>query len=289
MDIQALQAFIAVAERQSFSKGAEQLFITQSAISKRISTLESQLDTALFDRIARQVTLTEAGRALLPRAKALLIDLEDTRREIKNLSGAVSGTLSLAASHHISLHRLPLLLKEYSQMYPKVKLDLRFEESEVGYSGVLQGDIELAIITLSPQPNENIHSVPIWRDRMQFVVSPEHPLAHTENITLESLTQYSAILPSTSTFTRQLLEQRFQDEALSLDVSMSTNNLDTIRMMVSIGLGWSLLPESLIGDDLTILSPNEPPIFRELGVIHHRNRSLSNAARQLLDMLGTLT
>ncbi len=288
MDTHTLQAFVAVAQSQSFSKAAEQLFLTQSAISKRIAQLEEQLNSRLFDRISRQVSLTESGKALLPRAQAILLELDDARRAISNLSGEVTGTLSLAASHHISLHRLPPLLRQFSREYPKVKLDLRFEESEVAYEGVLRGDLELALITLAPVPDRNIQCETIWTDRLQYTVARDHPLAQQRSVTLAELTHYPAILPGANTFTRQLVESLFARNALDLNVSMSTNYLDTVRMMVSIGLGWSLLPETLIGSDLRTLPVASERVERQLGFIYHRDRTLSNAARNLVELLRAL-
>lgn len=107
MDLANLSAFIAIAETGSFSGAGERLHLTQPAISKRIAGLEQQLDVRLFDRLGREVTLTEAGRALLPRAYQILNVLDDTRRALTNLTGEVSGRLTLATSHHIGLHRLP--------------------------------------------------------------------------------------------------------------------------------------------------------------------------------------
>ncbi len=285
MDTSALQAFISVARLASFSKAADQLYLTQSAISKRIALLEQQLDCRLFDRIGRTVSLTEAGQTLLPRAMQVLVELDDARRALDNLSGNVTGTLSLATSHHISLHRLPPLLQQFTETYPEVKLDLHFAESEVAYEGVLKGELELALITLSPDPDSNIHSELIWEDQLNYVVSPTHPLSQATELQLAELTAYPAILPSSNTFTRQLVEALFAEHKLKLDVSMSTNYLDTIRMMVSIGLGWSLLPESLITPDLRVLPVNATPVMRPLGAIVHRNRTLSNAANKLLEIL----
>ncbi|WP_299177000.1 LysR family transcriptional regulator [uncultured Neptuniibacter sp.] len=287
MDTNTLQAFLAVAEQQSFSKAADHLYLTQSAISKRIALLEEQLDSKLFDRIGRTVSMTEAGAELLPRARDILLQLDDAKRAISNLAaGDITGKLSLAASHHISLHRLPPLLKHFNEACPKVELDLQFAESEVAYEGVLKGDLELALITLSPEPDPSIRSEVIWDDLLQYVVSADHPLAHSKQINLEQLTKVNAILPGSNTFTRTLVEQLFKQHNLELNVSMSTNYLDTIRMMVSIGLGWSLLPKSLVGDDLRVLDViDSEPVHRNLGIIFHRNRTQSNAANYLLKIL----
>jgi DNA-binding transcriptional LysR family regulator len=279
---------VAVAQTGSFSQAASQLFLTQSAVSKRISLLEAQLATRLFDRIGRHISLTETGRALLPRANRVLLELDDARRMIGNLSGEVQGPLSLAASHHISLHRLPPILKAYRQRYPAVTLELKFDESERAFEDILKGDLELALITLSPHPHTSIRSETIWQDPLHSVVATDHPLASRGPLSLQQLTHYSAILPGSSTFTRQLVADQFEQLGLALHVGMSTNYLDTIRMMVSIGLGWSLLPESLIDDGLQVLDIGSAPIVRQLGYIYHRDRTLSNAARQFVEMLHEL-
>ncbi|WP_028468953.1 LysR family transcriptional regulator [Neptunomonas japonica] len=286
MDTNTLSAFIAVAESHSFSLAAQQLFITQSAVSKRIATLEEQLNQKLFDRIGRKVTLTEAGRELLPKAKTIVNAIKDAGRAMGNLSGIVKGPLSLAASHHISLHRLPPILRRFTKEYPEVQLSLRFDESEIAYNGVLHGDLELALITLAPKPDPAIHSQSIWVDQLKYVVAQDHPLARQKTVSLKELTHYPAILPGASTFTQQIVAEQFQKKSLNLNVAISTNYLDTIRMMVSIGLGWSLLPETMIDKSLTVLETGSEPIKRHLGYIHHRDRTLSNAASKLVDMLS---
>ena len=116
LDIQALTAFIAVADTGSFSAAADRLFLTQPAVSKRIALLESQLNTQVFDRIRKKVFLTEAGRALLPRAHAILQSLKDAQQAVSDLGGDISGKLAIAFSHHIGLHRLPPYLKRYSNV-----------------------------------------------------------------------------------------------------------------------------------------------------------------------------
>ncbi len=153
MDIASLQAFIAVAEHQSFSRAAEHLYLTQPAVSKRIAQLEVDLGVALFDRIGRRISLTQAGQALLPRARRLLNDAREIRRTLADLSGEISGRLLMGTSHHIGLHRLPGPLKHFTHSYPDVELDIRFMDSEAACHAVEIGDLELAIATLPPGPN----------------------------------------------------------------------------------------------------------------------------------------
>lgn len=285
LDTATLQAFLKVAQLGSFSQAAEALFITQSAVSKRILHLEEQLGVKVFDRIGRRVSLTQAGQILLPQATKILHAFEDASRSLQNLSGQVSGRLSLSASHHISLHRLPPILKQYAQKFPQVELDLRFDASEVAYEGILQGEKELALITLATDRDPRLFAEPIWTDRLHYAVSRDHPLAQRDNVTLEDLITYPAILPRVNTFTHQLVINHLQQQQLTPHLGISTNALDTIAMMVQIGLGWSALPETMLNDKLVCPLAGIEPIQRPLGVIYHRDRTLSNAARELLELL----
>ena len=288
MDTQSLQAFIAVADTTSFSLAGEQLHLTQPAISKRIATLEHQTGAKLFDRINRRVSLTEAGRLLLPRARQILQLVEDSRRTLSNLSGSVEGSLTLATSHHVGLHRLPPVLKAFTQRYPDVDLDLRFLDSEQAYHGVVAGEIELAVVTLSPRPNPQVESVPVWIDRLRFVAAPDHSLAARGELALSTLVGYPAVLPGPLTFTRDIVVGSFSRAGLNIDVALSTNYLETLKMMAGIGLGWSVLPESMVDDDIAVLPVAHPPIERRLGYLVHKQRTLSNAGRAMIAELDAL-
>lgn len=285
MDTQHLQAFIAIAETGSFSAAAERLHLTQPAVSKRIAILEEQLHNSLFDRIGRQISLTQAGHSLLPRARSILQEVAAAQRAIADLRGEVRGKLSLATSHHIGLHRLPRYLRDFSQLYPEVKLDLHFLDSEQAYQEILHGRFDLAVITLAQEEDSRVAADMIWQDQLRFVTAKDHPLAQGDNLTLADLTPFQAIMPDTNTYTTRLIKDLFDRQRQTLDITMVTNHLDTIKMMVAIGLGWGVLPESMIDAELQILRVSHPPLTRPLGCIYHRQRSLNNAARAFLDLL----
>lgn len=287
MNLEGLTAFLAVAESGSFTEAGERLFLTQPAISKRIAHLEASLGMALFDRIGREVRLTQAGDALLPRARAILLTLEDTRRALNNLSGGIDGRLSFGTSHHIGLHRLPPLLREYSTRFPKVQLDIRFIDSEEAWEQVLHGNIELGVVTLPPAPDRDspLRAERIWNDPLAVVAASEHPLAGLRSVTLRALSQHAAILPGENTFTRRIVNAAFAARGLATPGGINTNYLETIRMMVAVGLGWSVLPASMVDEQVVALTVSELRIRRELGVVYHPGRTLSNAARAMLAML----
>lgn len=290
MDTQLLQAFASVAEGGSFSIAAEQLHLTQPAVSKRIALLESQLDCRLFDRVGRQITLTEAGRALLPHAQAVLQEIRSAKRHIQDLRGGVTGVLTMGISHHLGLHRLPPILKKFTHDYPDVRLDIDFLDSEEAYERVLLGEVEMGVITLAPETKPSLDQIALWRDELVITVAPDHPLARAKKLSLRDLSEHRAILPGLNTYTGRIIKQLFDEQRLPLDIAMSTNYLETLKMMVAIGLGWSVLPKTLVDKSLRGLTIkdnvfNGHALSRNLGVVIHRDRSLSNAASALLTLL----
>lgn len=287
MDTQSLKAFLAVAESQSFSQAAMDLFITQSAVSKRIQLLESQLNTPLFHRHNRTVSLTHAGHTLLPKAQAILDMLYDSEQEIINLQNHVSGQLNIATSHHIGLHRLPKTLRTFVKQFPKAELNLNFMVSEVAQQAVKARQVEMALITLDhrKKPPADTTSELLWTDTMVCVCSPNHSLAKVEKMTLQELAKHPAILPEPDTITFQLVADIFKQQQLNLTTPMPTNYLETIKMLVSVGMGWTVLPANMIDSSLHPLVWPGPTIERQLGVIYLKQRTLSNAATALIQLL----
>lgn len=285
MDRQSLRAFLEVAESGSFSLAAEKLNITQPAVSKRVAALEHHLDTPLFDRVGRQITLTEAGRALLPQAEGIIRSILEAELSVRDLSGSVSGKLALATSHHIGLHKLPAVLRRFTRKYPDVVLDIDFLDSERAYDLMMRGKIELSVVTLNPNMDPIFCAKSIWPDPLHLALSIDHPLNISTAFSLPELSNYPAILPGLNTYTGQIVSNLFEQHGLNLNISMSTNYLETIKMMVSIGLGWSILPAGMLTAPIQSISLGEPALLRDLGYVYLRKRSLSNAATAFINEL----
>lgn len=286
MDADALAAFLEIADAGSFSAAAGRLHLSQPAISKRIAALESRLDSRLFDRIGRRVLLTEAGRTLLPYARRVREDLEDGRRALSHLSAQVQGRLTIGTSHHIGLHRLPPVLKAYAHDHPEVDLDIQFMDSEVACQAVLAGKLELGIVTLPTEPLPGLQAELIWDDPLAVVVSPEHPLARRKRVSLAELAGHPAVLPDEATYTHRIIKAELARHGVQPRVRLATNYLETLKMLVGIGLGWSVLPRSML--DATV-RPLRIPGFapkRSLGAVWHRKRTLSAPAQRLLAQLA---
>lgn len=284
MDLQNIRAFLMVAETRSFSRAAEKLFITQPAISKRISTLEFALDCQLFDRLGKNIQLTQAGEALIPGYKRILAEIDESERIISNLRTEVRGHLRFGTSHHIGLHRLPPVLRQYTKHYPDVELDIRFMDSEQAAALILKGDIELALITLPDTIEKPLTTLQVWSDPMECVVASDHTLAGHKTVSRKQLAEHGVLIQAHGTHTRDII-----DKALKLDshfkIVMESNYLETIKAMIQNSLGWGVLPESMIDSSLHRLQVRGMTMQRHLGILLHASRTLSSSANALIETL----
>ena len=252
--------------------------------------MESQLACPLFDRIGRDVYLTEAGELLRQRARAVIDELRDIQTSVSQLNNRDIRQLSMASSHHIGLHYLGPLLKAFVDQNPLAELDLRFMESELAIASLLKREVELVFTTIPSPLNKLLNARVIWRDQLKFVVAPDHPLARRQGtVRLNELTQTTAILPDPQTTTYQIIEQTFQRHHIPLKRVLNVNYLETIRALVANGLGWSLLPATMVDDSLAILTVDKVELTRNLGIIWHRQRTVSRAAEVFMTLLAQAT
>lgn len=292
MDIPSIETFLSVAKKQSFSLTAESMHLTQPAISKRIASLETELNCKLFDRIKKKIILTEAGLLFLPRAQNIIDELKAGKNSLAEMGGIISGDLSMVTSHHIGLHYLPPVLKQYVSEFPQVNLNLDFMNSEAACLAVENADIELAVITLPIEPAQCLNTTKVWSDPMSIAVHNNHPILENtkepnqlSSEELELLRLYPAILPEIETYTRELLDEYLLKFNIVPQVTLSNNYLETIKMMVSVGLGWSVLPETLIDNTLTTIKTPGYVTGRSLGIVTHHSRTLSPAAEKMVNLI----
>ena len=285
MNLAAFEAFVKVMETGSISLAADQLFITQPAVTKRIHSLEEYFGVKLFESAGRGVQATHAAHSLLPKVKNWLNELGDIHHTLSHQQGQVQGKLKVGTSHHIGLHHLPSHLTTYVQDFPNVTLDVHFVDSEQAHEQVIAGDLELAFLTLPPVGDERLNYVTIWNDPLVFVAAPFHPLAQRKNLKLEDLLAYASLLPSSQTYTTQITLAEFEKQGVKPKVTMSNNPLESIRMLVSIGLGWSVLPKTLVNQELQQLDINLE-MSRQLGMVWHPGRTQSKAAKALVELMS---
>lgn len=284
MNLAAFDAFVKVMETGSISMAADHLFITQPAVTKRIHSLEDYFGVKLFESAGRGVQPTHAAHSLLPKVKNWLNELGDIHHTLSHEQDQIQGKLKIGTSHHIGLHHLPNYLRQYTQLYPQVTLDVHFVDSEQAHEQVLAGDLEMAFLTLPPQGDSRLNYIHMWDDPLVFAAATFHPLAQMPHLSLQDLTQYPSLLPAAQTYTSQITLAEFERQGVKPKMSMSNNPLESIRMLVSIGLGWSVLPKTLLNSDLKQLSV-DVHMQRELGIVWHPSRNQSKAAQALVQLM----
>ena len=288
MDESQLQAFVAINKHGSFTAAANRLHLTQPAISKRVAALELQLGSPLFDRVGRNARLTDTGHKLLPLAENMLISFSNIRKTADNMKQEIAGSLSLGTSHHIGLHRLPPVLRQYTKLYPDVELALHFVDSEDGVRGVESGLLEMAIITLPANTPKSLSATRVWDDPLALVVGKMHALASKDSVDVEELAKHEAILPGVNTYTRTLLEEKLALTGYKLRIGLSTNFLETNKMMASIGLGWTIIPETMLDKTVVKVGIKKIDLRRKLGYVTHNDMTLSNATKAMTGLLDSI-
>lgn len=286
VDSAQILAFLAVAEQGSFSQAARVLHITQPAVSKRIAQLEEQVGAPLFDRLARRVDLSEWGERLLPAALQYRQALEEIASTTLGTGVDLTGRLRIALSHYAGLHVLPETLSRFNQSYPNVLMDLKFLNSEEALMAVVQGTVMLAYGTLGDTAHPVVQT-PLWEERLQPMVAYRHIQGQQPDLTMlrQLAARLPAILPAAHTTTRQTVEHWLHQAGIAPLAVIEVNQLDSIALLVETGIGWSVLPETLMLPGLTRIARGQGPAFpeRRLGLIVHRDRTVSRAARAFMD------
>jgi len=284
MDIDALLAFVTTVNEKSFSNAAKKLHLTQPAISKRIQNLETRLNVRLLERLQREIILTEAGETLLPHALLILHEFDNALQAIKDIDSSVSGLLRIVASHHIGLHRMPHILKDFSKRYPEVELQLNFLDSESAYQLLKDNIADIALITIPEETKKDFQRHLIWDDPMSFICGQNHPLSKLKEVTPKDLAKHNAILPSKTTLTYRVVETIFKEHKLDLKANIPTNYLETMKMMASVDMGWSVLPNTMIDEELYVLPVKKPLLSRRLGAVSYQKKHLGNAAKAFINI-----
>ncbi len=289
MNINQLVYFRKVCETRSLSRAAEELYITQPAVSKQIKALEDELGKRLFDRIGKKVFLTSAGDTLYGHADRILRSVHEARTAVRDMSAECSGELVIGTSDHISIHRLPDVLKSYISAFPKVNLKLRCHRSETILDMVGKNLVDLGVITLQQNPPRMI-AKNIWQDPMSLVVPAGHSLASVKQIRLKNIISHGLILTETGTETRRMVDAAFAAKGLTPAVAMEVAYIETIKSLVRTGLGISILPDKAVETEkkngaLMCLPITDTSFSRNLGVIYLKDKFLSRPAVEFLKLL----
>jgi DNA-binding transcriptional LysR family regulator len=242
MEIRQLRAFAAIAETGTFTAGAQRVHITQAAVSMQIRQLEIELGAPLFVRAPRRVILTEAGEALLERARRILREHDVAVAEIAELAGAERGRLRVgSASAMVSADPLPQILKELRERHPRAEVTIISGTSDALVRQILAGELDMAFVSL-PVEARGIQTEGLSRDELVAIASPRHQLAKQSVISVFALAGEKLILGERGGNTRRLIDELFAEAGVQPVVAMELSRLAAIKRMVEEEMGVGIIP-----------------------------------------------
>lgn len=285
MELHQLRYFVAVAETGSFTRAAERCLVAQPSLSQQIQKLERTLKKPLFDRLGKRVRLTEAGESLLPRARKILGEVDETARQLGEDGSPGHGRLHLGAIPTIGPFWLPPILTRFLRRYPQVEMHLREDVTANLLAALHEGEIDLAFIAL-PIVDLQLESRVIQRERLLASLPRGHRLGRQKTIELGDLADEPFILlGDMHCLTGQVTD--YCKAKFVPRISCRCVQLPTIQKLVGLGLGISLLPEMACKAEAGVVykAMNAPEPTRTLGVVWHKHRYQSANVKAFLELV----
>jgi DNA-binding transcriptional LysR family regulator len=285
MDLGQLEVFLTVAREGRFSRAADKLHRTQSAISQSIRKLENDVGEALFDRSSRDGSLTDAGVVLQEYAERLLNLRENAQQALVELRELHKGKLAIAANEFTALYLLPVLA-EFRRLHPMIRITVHRSLGSRIPDDILRHTSELGVLTYNPRVPQ-LSSTVVYLDELTFVVPPSHPLANESQISIRQLGAESFVAHIVSSPYREKVIQAFGRHKTPLHMAVELPTLQAIKRFVAMGNGVAFLPEISVEDEiargeLVRIPVRELCLHRKLRLVHRKSASLSHAARAFL-------
>ncbi|WP_137166967.1 LysR family transcriptional regulator [Salinimonas lutimaris] len=278
-------AFIRVAESATFAEAAEKLHLTQPALSTAIKKMEEQLGGKLFSRSTRRVQLTPEGETLLPSARRLVNDWDDTFDEMQNLFAVQQGKLTIAAMPSFAESRLPAMLKTYHQAFPNIRLRILDVVMEATIDSVLSGRAEVGF-TFEPEIAEGLCFQPLFEDAFMAVVPSDHPLSKQQSVSLEALLAQPFVAMNRGSAVRKWTEQ-VAAATTSVNIIAESGQLGSVGQLIAQGLGVSIVPQlcqaQMQRNGLICLPIDNNPLVKQVGMVKASRATISVAAQALWD------
>ena len=285
MDLGSLEVFLAVAREGRFSRAAEKLHRTQSAVSQSIRKLEDELGEPLFDRSSRDGQLTDAGKVLQEYAGQLVNLRGNALEALIELRELRKGKLAIAANEFTALYLLPVLA-EFRRLHPMIRIMVDRALGSHIPDDVLQHNSELGVLTYDPHESQ-LCSIVVFLDELIFVVPPRHPLANQSQVSIRQLGAESFVAHIVSSPYREKVIQAFKRHKTPLHMDIELPTLQAIKRFVAMGNGVAFLPEisvenEIASGELVRIQVRELRLHRKLRLVYRKSANLSHAARAFL-------
>ncbi len=283
-----LQVFHTVARLLSFTKAADELHMTQPAVTFQVRQLEEQFNTRLFDRTHNRISLTEAGHRVFESAGKIFQLYAEMDNSVRELTGDISGVLILGASTTIAEYMLPVLLGDFKEKFPDVVIRLKVANTDGIVSQVENNMIDLGVVE-APVSNKNLVVEKCRMDELVLIVPPSHSLANEKVVSLAEITKYPFICREEGSGTREVMIESMHAAGINnadLSVSMELGSLEAIKGAVEAGMGVSVLSSATIEKELklgTLVAIKlDPPLTRPFSFVHQKQKFRVRAMDELL-------
>ena len=286
MDLAELQVFLAVATERSFSRAATRLHRTQPAVSQAIKRLEEELDERLFDRSSKGGRLTEAGNILLDYAQRLTRLKDEAEGAVRELQDLRRGRVLIGANEG-AVHVLLPVIGEFRRAHPHAQVEVRRVPARHMAREVLSRSLDFGVLTFPPR-ERGLQTLVLGEDELVMLISPAHPLAAREQITMEEFGRETVIAHNEASPARERVLRLYEQRHTSINIQVGLPSLDGIKRAVEMGLGVALLPQrcartELARGQLAAVRVPQLRLPRQVRLVYRRSGEMSHAATAFLD------
>lgn len=273
MELRQLKYFVGIAETGRFSDASKQLFISQSAVSQQIKSLEEELGTQLFVRTTHSVTLTESGQELLPLARKVLASVSACYDRISDLKGLLCGELNIGLTYTLEPYVRPAML-DYMKAFPKVQINAHYKNLPELLTKLRSHEIDMMLSMMPTSPHEFIESVPLMEYRLMAVMKKTHPLANKKILTFEDLQPQGLILPEKGIRDRNAVESYIHTDTGKLNVRSLVNDANAILNILQDSKLISILAENTIANRPSLCAIPIESLEKPIKVYAHFHREM---------------
>ncbi|MFC7064152.1 LysR family transcriptional regulator [Halobacillus seohaensis] len=291
MDIRQLSYFLEVAKYKSFTKASNELHISQPTLSKKVKSLEDELNIALIDRSARQITLTEAGEVAYEQAQIIVESLESFSTHLHDLMNVKKGKIKMGIPPLIGFLFFPKIIKEFNSIYPDVEIKLMEHGANKVKKEVNDGLLDLGVVVL-PADKKVFDIVPFIYEELMLFTHSSHPFAHRETVEVKDLEDESFILFSEDFALHDRIIQECRRAGFRPNVAYESSQWDFISGMIGENLGISIFPQSIaakLDSELVRAVPIVNPVIPwKLGLVLKKGRYVSHATREFIKNMTSM-
>jgi len=289
MQIESLQIFCDLAELKSFSRTAEKNMMSQSAVSQQLAQLEKSFTTPLIDRNKKSFGLTATGELFYNTCKDILSRYENFQSSLNYLKNSTKSKISVAAIYSIGMHSLQSYIKKFMTLYPRVYLDIEYLSASEIYNRLLLGKIDIGLVAI-PRNHPDIQVFDFVSEPLVLVCSPQHPFAKKTSIDIYMMQYQPFIAFARNLPTRNWIDQLLLRYNIAVKPVMEFDNVETIKRVVEINAGVSIMPETTIKNELTNGTLKGIPFSNEkfkrpTGIIIRKNRAMNDNLKAFIELL----